>query len=139
TTVTTSSRSQPPPRTRATTRQRRTTPGARTTSTASGGRSPHAGGATSGERRDLRGLRRALCGLREDSMSVYYQDDRVTLYHGDCLEVLLSLRDASVDSVVCDPPYGLEFMGKDWDSFKSTGSSSLLHSPKDEGRTFTNE
>ena len=46
----------------------------------------------------------------------YYSDDSVTLYLGDCLDVLKSLPDASVDSVVTDPPYGLEFMGKDWDA-----------------------
>lgn len=33
-------------------------------------------------------------------MSVYYEDDHVTLHHGDCLEVLRSLPDASVDSVM---------------------------------------
>ncbi|AVO21670.1 methyltransferase [Mycobacterium phage MooMoo] len=49
-------------------------------------------------------------------MKPYYQDDQVTLYHGDCFDVLAQLPDASVDAVVCDPPYGLEFMGKDWDS-----------------------
>ena len=69
----------------------------------------------------------------------------VDIRHGDCLEVLRDLPDNSVDSVVCDPPYGLSntkpaqvadvlaawvtgdteavpakkggFMGKDWDSF----------------------
>lgn len=40
----------------------------------------------------------------------------VRIEHGDCLEVLRSLPDASVDSIVTDPPYGLEFMGKDWDA-----------------------
>ena len=49
-------------------------------------------------------------------MSAYYTDDRVTIYHGDCIEVMRSLPDASVDAVVTDPPYGLEFMGKDWDA-----------------------
>lgn len=38
-----------------------------------------------------------------------------TLYLGDCLDVLRTLPDASVDSVVTDPPYGLSFMGKRWD------------------------
>lgn len=47
----------------------------------------------------------------------YYADDSVTLYAGDCLDVLRELPDASVDSVVTDPPYGLEFMGRAWDSF----------------------
>ena len=69
----------------------------------------------------------------------------IDIRHGDCLEVLRSLDDNSVDSVVTDPPYGLSntkpaqvadvlaawvtgdteavpatgkgFMGKDWDSF----------------------
>ena len=47
---------------------------------------------------------------------VFYEDDQVTLFHGDCLDVLTSLPDASVDSVVTDPPYGLDFMGKHWDT-----------------------
>jgi site-specific DNA-methyltransferase (adenine-specific) len=35
---------------------------------------------------------------------------------GDCLEVLATLPDCSIDSVVTDPPYELGFMGKKWDS-----------------------
>ena len=77
-------------------------------------------------------------------MTPYYSDDHVTLRHGDCLDVLPTLPDASVDSVVTDPPYGLAntspeqvsdtivrwvngdrdylpggsgFMGKAWDAF----------------------
>ena len=34
---------------------------------------------------------------------------------GDCLEVMKTLPDCSVDAVVTDPPYGLSFMGKRWD------------------------
>lgn len=48
-------------------------------------------------------------------MTPFYTDDAVTLFHGDCLEVLASLPDCSVDSVVTDPPYGLGFMGREWD------------------------
>lgn len=39
----------------------------------------------------------------------------IDLRLGDCLEVLKTLEDNSVDSVVCDPPYGLSFMNKKWD------------------------
>jgi DNA modification methylase len=46
----------------------------------------------------------------------HYTDGRVTLWLGDCLDVLRQLDDASVDAVCTDPPYGLEFMGKEWDS-----------------------
>ncbi|ODA89987.1 hypothetical protein ATY41_02800 [Leifsonia xyli subsp. xyli] len=45
----------------------------------------------------------------------YYQDDLVTLWHGDCLDVLRVLPKASVDAVVTDPPYNLSFMGNQWD------------------------
>jgi DNA modification methylase len=65
----------------------------------------------------------------------------VTVHHGNCLDILPTLPDCSVDSVVTDPPYGLSnqpdmmevlkhwmngddyqhngsgFMGKTWDSF----------------------
>ena len=34
---------------------------------------------------------------------------------GDCLEVMPTLEANSIDSIVTDPPYGLSFMGKDWD------------------------
>jgi site-specific DNA-methyltransferase (adenine-specific) len=39
----------------------------------------------------------------------------LALHLGDCLEVMRTLPDASVDAVVTDPPYGLAFMGKRWD------------------------
>jgi site-specific DNA-methyltransferase (adenine-specific) len=40
----------------------------------------------------------------------------IDLRLGDCLEVLKTIPDNSVDSVVTDPPYGLGFMNKEWDS-----------------------
>jgi site-specific DNA-methyltransferase (adenine-specific) len=36
----------------------------------------------------------------------------VTVHHGDSREVLKTLADATVDSVVCDPPYALVSIGK---------------------------
>ncbi len=35
--------------------------------------------------------------------------------HGDCRDVMRSLPADSVDAIVSDPPYGLAFMGKEWD------------------------
>jgi DNA modification methylase len=35
---------------------------------------------------------------------------------GDCVAVMAGMEPESVDAVICDPPYGLEFMGKEWDS-----------------------
>ena len=40
---------------------------------------------------------------------------KIDLRLGDCLEVLKTIPDNSIDSVVTDPPYGLSFMGKKWD------------------------
>jgi len=37
------------------------------------------------------------------------------IFQGDCLEVMKDIDENSVDSIVTDPPYGLKFMGKDWD------------------------
>ena len=42
-----------------------------------------------------------------------------TVVLGDCLEVLRTLPDASVDAVVTDPPAGIEFMNAAWDSFEA--------------------
>jgi site-specific DNA-methyltransferase (adenine-specific) len=38
------------------------------------------------------------------------------IIHGNNLDVLLTLEDNSVDSIITDPPYELGFMGKKWDS-----------------------
>jgi DNA modification methylase len=37
------------------------------------------------------------------------------LLQGDCLEVMAGMDAGSVDAIVTDPPYGLSFMGKEWD------------------------
>jgi DNA modification methylase len=39
----------------------------------------------------------------------------VKIHHGDVLEVLKTLRPNTFDGGLCDPPYGLNFMGKAWD------------------------
>ena len=40
----------------------------------------------------------------------------VRILHGDCLALLPTLDADSVHACVTDPPYGLEFMGKQWDA-----------------------
>ena len=47
-------------------------------------------------------------------MKAYYQDEWVTIYHGDCREILPEL--PKVDLVLTDPPYGLntKMQGGTW-------------------------
>jgi len=44
------------------------------------------------------------------------ETEHATVYFGSNLDVLPTLEDNSVDSIVTDPPYELGFMGKKWDS-----------------------
>ena len=39
----------------------------------------------------------------------------VQIHHGDCRDVLATFAPDSIDTVICDPPYGLSFMGRSWD------------------------
>lgn len=48
-----------------------------------------------------------------DILGTRVQTEGVSL--GDCIEVMRTLPENSVDSIVTDPPYGLGFMGKKWD------------------------
>lgn len=43
--------------------------------------------------------------------------DAPLLLHGDCLALMRGLPAASVDVVIADPPAGIGFMSKGWDSF----------------------
>lgn len=40
----------------------------------------------------------------------------VTLHLGDCLEFMRTLPDKSVDAVITDPPYGVDYRGNSWDN-----------------------
>ena len=45
-----------------------------------------------------------------------HDDLGVEVWHGDCMDVLAKMEDESVDAFVCDPPYNLAFMGREWDT-----------------------
>lgn len=56
----------------------------------------------------------------------------MALHHGDLFDVLPTLPADSIDSVVTDPPYGIGFMGKEWDTFKpGTGKHRRLMHPRE--------
>lgn len=41
--------------------------------------------------------------------------DDLPIHLGDCIEVMAAMAPDSIDAIVADPPYGLEFMGSAWD------------------------
>lgn len=41
----------------------------------------------------------------------------VRVLEGDCREVMAGMDAESVDAIVTDPPYGIGFMGREWDAF----------------------
>lgn len=49
-------------------------------------------------------------------MRLYSKGDNYTLYAGDMLELLEVIPPCSIDAVITDPPYELNFMGKGWDN-----------------------
>jgi len=42
----------------------------------------------------------------------YYEQDRITLYHGDCREILPELPSEKFDLVLTDPPYLVSYSGR---------------------------
>lgn len=48
-------------------------------------------------------------------MGAFQRRERWRVELGDALALLPDLPDESVDAVVCDPPYGIDFKGHRWD------------------------
>ena len=49
-------------------------------------------------------------------MNLYSGNENYKLYHGNMLDMLEVIDKESIDSIVTDPPYELNFMGKGWDN-----------------------
>lgn len=58
-------------------------------------------------------------------MKPYYERGGISIYHGDCREVLLALSSNSVDLVLTDPPY-FKVKSEAWDRQWNTPSSFLV-------------
>lgn len=50
-------------------------------------------------------------------------EKKYTIIQGDSAEELKNIPDNSIDAVITDPPYGIEFLGKAWDS--NTGAVAI--------------
>lgn len=48
-------------------------------------------------------------------MKPYYERAGITIFNADCRDVLPTLAPGSVDLVLTDPPYGVEFRNQQWD------------------------
>lgn len=49
------------------------------------------------------------------------------IIHADCVEHMAALPPNSIDAIVTDPPYGLEFMGKDFDKLGTGAAQTAWH------------
>ena len=50
-------------------------------------------------------------------MKLYYEEENTfKLYEGKMQDVLPTLEEKSIDSIVCDPPYEINFMQNGWDN-----------------------
>lgn len=49
-------------------------------------------------------------------MQLYYEEESCKLYLGDMLDTKKIIKNNSIDSIITDPPYELNFMNKGWDN-----------------------
>lgn len=69
----------------------------------------------------------------------YWQSEcgRAVVYVGDCREVMARMGRNNFHAVVTDPPYGLEFMGKEWDApWKKCGTIEVCNEGTDKSHPF---
>ena len=41
--------------------------------------------------------------------------NKAKIINSDCLKAMREMKENSIDAIITDPPYGLTFMGKEWD------------------------
>jgi DNA modification methylase len=63
----------------------------------------------------LKAYKTDLLALLKNSAADSYDNNNNQAVLGDCLDVLKTKPENSVDLILTDPPYGIEFMGKNWD------------------------
>ena len=59
--------------------------------------------------------------IPENAESMFKEGDDISvgkhrIICGDCVNVLRNMPDASVDAIVTDPPYGIDYMARKWDA-----------------------
>lgn len=54
--------------------------------------------------------------VSQKKIKVEIHNDNYTIYNGSMLDMLEVIQPNSIDSIVCDPPYELNFMNKGWDN-----------------------
>jgi DNA modification methylase len=60
----------------------------------------------------------------------------VRILEGDCRVLMAAMPEASVSAIVCDPPYGIQFMGREWDSpGRMPGAFTLFHQSPEQRST----
>jgi DNA modification methylase len=58
----------------------------------------------------------------------------MTIIHSDCVTAMNAMEPDSIDAICTDPPYGLEFMGKEWDKLAApSGGASFAASGLSDG------
>lgn len=77
--------------------------------------------------------------MGEDGYAFDWLDDgRVeTVICGDCREYMRhSMAGETVDAIVTDPPYGLGFMGADWDSYGGRNGTETVAERREKGNAY---
>ena len=58
-------------------------------------------------------------------MKPYFKTKLGRLYQRDCIKVMKTFKSTFFDTIITDPPYGIAFMGKDWDNFSTSKNKAL--------------